>query len=270
MRSAKGVLVATAAVVLVAAGPLTVSGSGSAAGLLWEEVKPTTSMPQQADLALGRRVYDTHCLACHGQAGDGRSSASLFLPISPRDFTSGTFKYHSSSSALPSDTDLFRTITVGFPAFGMPSFRQLSEEDRWAVLSLVKTFYPRWQKDKRDEEPVDPGAEPRRQPGWEQRGKELYEDLFECAKCHGLMGHADGPSAPTLRDHWGNRIEAVDFSLGPVFRKSGWRPRDTVRILMTGISGTPMPAYWFEGQDRTRLWEVSWYVEFLGEDGADN
>ena len=268
MKFEKGVLVTAAAIVLSAAGLLTVSGSTPRDGLLWEEVQPTTSAPDE-DLALGRRVYDTHCLGCHGQTGGGNGPASLFLPVAPRDFTSGTFKYHSSSSPLPSDTDLFRTITVGFPAFGMPSFRQLSEEERWAALLLIKTFYPRWQRDAGDEAPLDPGTEPGRQPGWEERGKNLYENLFECAKCHGLQGHADGPSAPNLKDHWGNRIEAVDFSLGPVFRKNGWRPRDTVRILMTGISGTPMPAYWFEGQDMTtQLWEVSWYVEFLGEDAA--
>ncbi len=268
MRSGKGVFVTAAVVVLSMAG-LLAWGSEPRVGLLWEEVQPTTSAPQKEDLVLGKRVYDTHCLGCHGQSGDGRSSASLFLPVPPRDFTSGTFKYHSATSALPSDKDLFRTITVGFPAFGMPSFRQLSEEERWATLSFIKTFYPRWKKDAEDEVPLDPGTEPGRKSGWEERGKDLYENLFECAKCHGLKGHADGPSAATLKDSWGNRIDAVDFSLGPVFRKNGWRPRDTVRILMTGISGTPMPAYWFEGQDRTQLWQVAWYVEFLGENGAD-
>ena len=229
---------------------------------LWEKAVPATVAPEQADAALGSRIYATHCLGCHGRLGDGQGPASLFLQTAPRDFVSGMFKYHSGTSSLPSNVDLFRTVSVGFPAFGMPSFRYLSETERWAVIAHIKTFHAGWAEAGQDP-PLDPGPELTRTEGWEERGRELYATMLECQKCHGETGHADGPSAGAFKDQWGHPIEPVDFSLGPVFRKNGWRARDTVRILMTGISGTPMPAYWSEGDDKAMLWEVAWYVETL-------
>ena len=229
---------------------------------LWEEALPTISAPEEADMLLGKRVYATHCLGCHGRLGDGRGPSWLFLATPPRDFASGIFKYHSSQSPLPSDVDLFRTVTVGFPAFGMPSFAYLSEAERWAVTAYLKTFHARW-NDAEEEPPLDPGPEPAKTDGWKERGRVMYDEMLECYKCHGMTGHADGPSAGTFKDVWGHTIDPVDFSLGPVFRKNGWRARDTVRILMTGISGTPMPSYWSDGDDKMPFWEVAWYVETL-------
>jgi len=55
---------------------------------------------------------------------------------------------------------------------------------------------------------------------------------------------------------------------GLVLPAAAWGETDfaranTVRILMTGITGTPMPAYWSKGDDKAMLWEVAWYVETL-------
>ena len=39
----------------------------------------------------GKSVYQSRCLGCHGQKGDGKGPASLFLDPKPRDFTSGIY-----------------------------------------------------------------------------------------------------------------------------------------------------------------------------------
>ena len=64
----------------------------------------------------GQAVYQQHCSACHGPQGDGSGPASVWLFPRPRNFSAGLFKIKSTpGTALPTDEDLFRTITRGMP-----------------------------------------------------------------------------------------------------------------------------------------------------------
>jgi mono/diheme cytochrome c family protein len=90
-------------------------------------------------LAPGKQVYDAHCAACHGSNGDGNGPASVWLFPKPRNFNSGLFKIQSTPvGSLPSDDDLFETITRGMPGSSMPSFTYLSEHQRREVVPYVK------------------------------------------------------------------------------------------------------------------------------------
>src|SRR4051812_2260514 len=44
----------------------------------------------------GRYVYERHCMICHGESGDGRGEMGLLLPVKPRSFIQGFFKYRST------------------------------------------------------------------------------------------------------------------------------------------------------------------------------
>src|SRR5438874_204311 len=72
-------------------------------------------IPPSADLvARGEEEYAEHCIGCHGAKGDGNGLAATFLFPRPRDFTIGAFKFRSTpSGSLPTDGDLFRTVTRG-------------------------------------------------------------------------------------------------------------------------------------------------------------
>lgn len=100
-----------------------------------------TSVPSHADPAelaeTGQRVYAERCVICHGKKGAGSGAASDFLMTKPRDFSNGEYKLRSTMY-FPTDEDLFRTVTVGIPAYGMPSFEYLSAPERWAVVFHVK------------------------------------------------------------------------------------------------------------------------------------
>lgn len=235
---------------------------------IWEDVvraRPTSASGLTAN---GREAYEAQCAACHGIRGDGRGPASHFLATAPRDFTKGVFRFRTTvGDGMPQDEDLFRSVTVGFPAYGMPSFSYLRDEERWALIDYVKTFYPKWDAFGVGET-LAIGAEPPRTVGWEERGRRLYETKFDCKKCHGPTGRGDGPSAKDLKDEHGRPIRPRDYSLGPVFRKSGWRPRDTVRVMATGLPGTPMTGYFeqlADPADLTEFWEAAWYVERLAQ-----
>jgi len=86
-----------------------------------------------------RGLYRRHCAVCHGISGDGAGpAAKLFNPY-PRDFRTGVFKYTSTADgAKPAREDLRRTLREGIHGTAMPSFRQLSLDERGALIEYVK------------------------------------------------------------------------------------------------------------------------------------
>ncbi|MFO1514474.1 MAG: cytochrome c, partial [Verrucomicrobiota bacterium] len=87
----------------------------------------------------GQRVYEQHCAACHGGKGDGNGPAAVWLYPKPRDFSAGQFKIKSTpAQALPTDEDLFQSVTRGLPGSSMPSFAYLTEGERREVAQYVK------------------------------------------------------------------------------------------------------------------------------------
>src|SRR3990172_12683985 len=58
-------------------------------------------------LALGKRVYEKQCVACHGTDGRGEGEAAYLLYPKPRDFTAGAYRLVSTWERGPTDGDLF-------------------------------------------------------------------------------------------------------------------------------------------------------------------
>ncbi|MBI2923869.1 MAG: cytochrome c [Planctomycetes bacterium] len=232
----------------------------------WETVSEARVPRTPGLVARGRAVYAARCAGCHGRKGDGKGPASLYLETAPRDFTSGTYKFRTTSQdGMPADLDLFRSISTGFPAYGMPSFRYLAVEDRWALVDHLKSFFPNWERIGAGGE-VAVGEEPADDPESPERGRRLYQEKFDCVQCHGPFGRGDGPRAAELKDQWGRPVRPRDFTLGPIWRKAGASRRDTVRLLITGLPGTPMPSQvdqLADPRDLQDLWDVARYVERL-------
>lgn len=194
-------------------------------------------------IAQGKRVYETQCAGCHGEQGNGKGAAADMLIVKPRDFTKGLYKFRSTpNGTLPTDADLYRTITKGVNRTSMPEWSLLPERERHAVVEYVKTFYPQW--DERGAGSPITIPNPRATllaPESVARGRELYEAL-DCGRCHGPTGLGDGPSAKTLEpDAWGNPQKPFNFTKGAL--KSGGAPQDVYRTFMTGLNGTAMPSY---------------------------
>jgi cytochrome c oxidase cbb3-type subunit I/II len=226
-------------------------------------------MPRSEELiAYGQNVYERRCLGCHGVRGDGNGPAATFFHVfRPRDFTLGSFKFRDTpSGSLPNDSDLMRVITRGVRGTGMPSWHELQEVDRLAVIQYIKFELA---VDRTDparpyaffvEETPDPpfiiARVPPPSPDFIARGEQLWRDAG-CWECHGDTGRGDGPEADDLEDDFGFRILPADLTKGQF--KSGPGPEDIFRTMSTGLNGTPMPS--FEdtlGEDER--WVLSYFV----------
>lgn len=86
------------------------------------------------DLARGAALYQQNCAACHGAHGDGHGPAAAGLDTAPIAFTDRERARQRSLFAL------YQVITQGLDGTPMPSFSQLSTDDRWALAFYAGQF----------------------------------------------------------------------------------------------------------------------------------
>jgi len=194
----------------------------------------------------GAKLYRRFCIGCHGPDGDGNGENAMWFDptmgfVKPRDFTLAVFKCRSTpTGTLPTDEDLFNSVTRGFVTTNMPQWRGLTDQDRANLAAFVKTFSERWATQKAGAPIPIPPETPANIESI-LRGRVLFQKM-ECWKCHGPQGHGDGPSAATLTDSKDVPIRPYNFSSGSRF-KCGETNQDLYRIFMTGLDGTPMPSF---------------------------
>lgn len=228
---------------------------------------------QTSSIGPRQALYEQHCAACHGVNGDGNGPASVWLHPKPRDFGAGLFKIKSTAGpALPTDEDLFRSITRGLPGSSMPSFSYLPEAERRELAALVKelTAYAdasgkrvnRFETAAASGNPVLVEVPPEPPAGVQELalGREVYLRM-QCNLCHGDTGAGDGPQVPTLKDASGIPIRPRDFNTG-LFR-GGHTGRDLYLRIHNGMPGTPMVPYDNSQMKPEERWALVHYIQSL-------
>ncbi|VAV83035.1 hypothetical protein MNBD_DELTA01-690 [hydrothermal vent metagenome] len=220
------------------------------------------SVTAAQDASDGKGLYQTHCMGCHGQRGDGVSDGAKTMVVKPRDFTKGIFKFKSTpQGTLPTDADLMQTISRGLSGSMMPSFASLPEQDRRAILKYIKGFSSRWKTEEAGEPLIVPKVpeyvDTKRS---RRRGKRVYFGSGGCMVCHGTKGDGRGAMSESLVDTWGNAVKPADFTKG-VYRAGG-EPEDLFRTLKTGVEGTAMPSFMYILRDED-VWNIISYLRSL-------
>jgi mono/diheme cytochrome c family protein len=253
--------------------------AGWAAEAISPQAEPTP------ELARGAALFQRHCAACHGTAGDGRGEAAYLLSPAPRDFGSGRFRLVSTQNGAPTDADLVATLENGMPGSAMPAFDWMSASDLASlalhVRELARAGIVRgllaWAEEEGEElseeeareiaaqrtQPgpaVEPGEPPVATPELRERGRELFVEL--CAPCHGADGRAREVDVQWNED--GTPTLPRDFTAG--LFKGGSEPRDIVTRLLSGLPGSPMPAT--ELADRDDAWALAYHVRSLFDPAA--
>ena len=98
---------------------------------------------QQAAVAAGAKLYVTNCAACHGANGQGTGNIP---PVS-----------EGPTQTVP-DGEVFWFTTTGSVKNGMPAWASLPEEQRWQIVTFLKSL--KNSKIAEKSEPVSPAAAP--------------------------------------------------------------------------------------------------------------
>ena len=231
--------------------------------------------PQESPqlVELGKQLYEANCQACHGATGRGDGLAAYLLLPKPRDFTERKFNRRNTPPGnLPSDEDLFTTISDGLLGSSMPPWKDyLTEKERWALVEYLKreliAFYD---EDSRQmvsfydlEPPEAPLPVPKEIPATPENiaiGKGLYHSMAECWTCHGRTGHGDGPQAQEIVNTRGERIYPIDLTKG-VYKLSSSKD-EIFRRVRDGIT---MAAMYSMGEKLTddEVWCLVHFVRSL-------
>jgi mono/diheme cytochrome c family protein len=204
--------------------------------------------------------YRRYCVSCHGELGDGNGESFPWVDPKPRDFQLGIFKCRSTpTGTLPTDQDLFDTIARGLDRSNMPQWSTFTKQERADLVAWVKHFSPRWMNEKPGT-PIQIPPEPEVTAERIKAGRDVFARV-QCWKCHGVLGQANGPSAPTLADDLGRPIAPFNFTEG-ARPKCGSTDQDLFRIFMTGLDGTPMPSF-ADNIKPDEAWNLVFYLKAL-------
>jgi mono/diheme cytochrome c family protein len=228
-------------------------------------------------LERGMALYQQSCSGCHGPFGRGNGAATRewYAGNYPRNFWYGKFKSRSTAyGRVPDDSDLFRTITRGMYGSSMPSFRHLSQDDRWSLVQFIKTLA---NFDDDYEEKVvnlfDPEADQSRSAALAiateppvsldsvTRGRILFIEQG-CVSCHQGKKHEPvGLARWEGNFNWYDEMQrpvehSRDLTTG-VFR-AGAAAHDVFRIITLGPNIGPMPNY--QSLPEADRWALVHYV----------
>lgn len=199
----------------------------------------------------GEKVYEKRCSQCHGIEGRGDGFAADRFNPRPANFARGKFKYASTiKEELPTDDDLFRTVSKGLPGTGMPAWESvLSEKERRQVIAYIKTFSSKFAEQEGPLKMIDFGKKIPPSKESLAKGKELFFKM-ECNRCHGDEGRSDGKNAAELP------IRPRNFTKGWTFRR-GNSPEEIFQRITRGIIAMPSFA---KGENVETTEEERWHI----------
>lgn len=89
----------------------------------------------ETSIALGKKIYERQCLACHGTKGGADGPMATHLEKRPGNLSNPKLWEQS-------DGALFWKVNEGHRP--MPTFKRImSDEERWPVINYIRTLAPK-------------------------------------------------------------------------------------------------------------------------------
>ena len=109
------------------------SGAGATASLMEQSSRWAPAGPPGG--IDGRKLFATHCAACHGVQGDGKGPLAGHFAKPPANLTQGPFVRTPAGDTL--ELRVARVIKFGIPGADMPGHETLSDAEVLALTELV-------------------------------------------------------------------------------------------------------------------------------------
>lgn len=207
---------------------------------------------KQSGLYEGKQLYASHCLTCHGCAGNGLGTYGGTLVVTPANFKVDPIR------TMPDD-QWFWHVSEGVQGTVMPPWREsLTETQRWSVIHYVQQMYAAaFEHDPAEGDP--PPAYQKKNPltvtlDTIDAGKRIW--TRECAVCHGDAARGDGI--------YRAGIEPVppDFQNpgSAVFQST--TDADYFWRISEGVPWTAMPT-WKVVYNETERWQLVTYIRTM-------
>ncbi len=86
----------------------------------------------------GKKLYTTHCINCHGEAGDGQGNLIVLADGSDGPYTAVPPAYKKRLSEIK-DGNIFYSVSYGKGMMGGYGY-SLNVTERWQVISYIKSL----------------------------------------------------------------------------------------------------------------------------------
>ncbi len=189
----------------------------------------------------GQKLYDTYCVACHGEDLNGRGEVATMLDPLPRDFSKHQF-------VASYETRFKDSIRDGVKGTAMPTWKSvLSDGEIDKLVAFIKERSLANAKSfKRMEVPLPTIGDPERldykekgialvagDPG---KGLEAFQKF--CTSCHGKLANGKGPNAYLLEHPLPRNLINKEF-----LNQSAIDDERLYQSILLGVAGTPMPSH---------------------------
>jgi mono/diheme cytochrome c family protein len=207
---------------------------------------------KESGLYEGKQIYASHCLTCHGCAGNGLGTYGGTLLVTPANFKVDPFR------TMPDD-QWFWHVSEGIQGSVMPPWKEsLTETQRWNVIHYIQQMYASaFEHDPAEGDPP-PEYQKKNPLGVTieniDAGKRIW--TRECAVCHGDAARGEGifragiePVPPDFQNSgsavFQSKVDADYF----------WR-------ISEGVPWTAMPT-WKVVYNNTERWQLVMYLRTM-------
>ena len=94
------------------------------------------SQPTDSLVEMGKKIFQTTCVSCHGSDGRGDGPASTGLNPSPRNFTSKEGWVNG-----PKLTSIYETLQEGIKGSAMVAYQQFTPTEKFALAHYIRTNF---------------------------------------------------------------------------------------------------------------------------------